>query len=96
MAGRGLAALDDGKVTWLHPSTEPVYASTFRRRQVSPGQGRGFAAIATKGVAMAAALTVDDMQALVRWLAHPNHTVVVAVPIDVLGAQRADARRNSS
>jgi hypothetical protein len=30
VAGRGLAALDDGKVTWTHESTEPLYVSSFQ------------------------------------------------------------------
>jgi hypothetical protein len=29
LVGRGLAAIDNGKVTWAHASSEPLYASTF-------------------------------------------------------------------
>jgi hypothetical protein len=39
LAGKGLAALDDGKVTWMQESSEPLYASTFEDGSLAVANG---------------------------------------------------------
>jgi hypothetical protein len=40
LAGKGLAALDDGKVTWAHESSEPLYASSFEDGSLAVANGK--------------------------------------------------------
>jgi len=40
LAGKGLAALDDGKVTWRHESSEPLYVSSFEDGSLAVANGK--------------------------------------------------------
>lgn len=40
LAGKGLAALDNGKVTWQHLSDEPLYASSFEDGSLAVATGK--------------------------------------------------------
>lgn len=40
LVGKGIAAVDDGKVTWTHPSNEPIYASTFEDGSLALATGK--------------------------------------------------------
>ena len=40
LAGKGLAALDDGKLTWRHESTEPLYLSSFEDGSLAVANGK--------------------------------------------------------
>ena len=40
LAGKGLAALDDGKVTWMHASDEGIYATAFGDRSLAVATGK--------------------------------------------------------
>jgi len=40
LAGKGLAALDDGKLTWRHESSEPLYVSSFEDGSLAVANGK--------------------------------------------------------
>ena len=39
LAGKGLAAIDDGKVAWTHRSDEPLYVSSFEDGSLAVASG---------------------------------------------------------
>lgn len=40
VSGKGLVALDNGKVSWTHASDEPLYASTFEDGSLAVANGK--------------------------------------------------------
>lgn len=49
LAGRGLAALDDGKLTWRHEASEPLYVSSFEDGSLAVANGKRLDFLKTDG-----------------------------------------------
>ena len=49
LVGKGIAAIDDRKVTWTHPSDDPMYASTFEDGSLALATGKRLEFLKTDG-----------------------------------------------